>query len=112
FGNAAPSVLAAMLPEQVRARFNGPYRGQRPSISLWMIALGLSRPSGEFGVRSYSTAILPDWVKKLADLKHAGSLLREDPGGRMVPYGFVAYDQIDSGLNQNGPYLVSMVGVD
>ena len=30
----------------------------------------------------------------------------------MVPYGFVAYDQIDSGLNQNGPYLVSMVGVD
>jgi hypothetical protein len=77
-----------------------------------MIALGLSRPSGEFGVRSYSTAILPDWVKKLADLKHAGSLLREDPGGRMVPYGFVAYDQIDSGLNQNGPYLVSMVGVD
>jgi all-trans-retinol 13,14-reductase len=112
FGNAAPSVLAAMLPEQVRARFNGPYRGQRPSISLWMIALGLSRPSGEFGVRSYSTAILPDWVKKLADLKDAGSLLREDPGGRMAPYGFVAYDQIDSGLNQNGPYLVSMVGVD
>lgn len=30
----------------------------------------------------------------------------------MVPYGFVAYDQIDSGLNQNGPYLVSMFGVD
>jgi phytoene dehydrogenase-like protein len=30
----------------------------------------------------------------------------------MVPYSFVAYDQIDSGLNQNGPYLVSIVGVD
>src|SRR5215468_1048092 len=30
----------------------------------------------------------------------------------MPPYGFVAYDQIDSGLNQNAPYLVSMVGVD
>ena len=31
---------------------------------------------------------------------------------RMPPYGFVAYDQIDSGLNQNGPFLVSIVGVD
>jgi all-trans-retinol 13,14-reductase len=112
FGNAAPSVLAAMLPEQARARFNNRYRDQRPSISLWMIALGLNRPSREFGVRSYSTAILPGWVEKLADLREAGTLLREDPGTRMVPYGFVAYDQIDSGLNQNGPYLVSMVGVD
>ena len=112
FGNAAPSMLAAMLPERVRPRFNAPYRDQRPSISLWTIALGLSRPSGEFGVRRYSTAILPGWMKKLADLRHAGTLLRDDPGIRMVPYGFVAYDQIDSGLNQNGPYLVSMVGVD
>jgi all-trans-retinol 13,14-reductase len=38
--------------------------------------------------------------------------LGQDPGPRMVPYSFVAYDQIDSGLNQNGPYLVSIVGVD
>ena len=30
----------------------------------------------------------------------------------MVPYGVAAYDQIDSGLNQNAPYLVSIVGVD
>jgi phytoene dehydrogenase-like protein len=112
FGNAAPSVLAAMLPERVRPIFNAPYRDKRPSISLWTIALGLSQPSREFGVRRYSMTILPDWVKQLADLKDAGTLLREDPGMQMVPYGFVAYDQIDSGLNRNGPYLVSMVGVD
>jgi all-trans-retinol 13,14-reductase len=112
FGNAAPTVLAAMLPEWIRPRFNAPYRDQRPSISLWTIALGLSRPSHEFGVRRYSTAILPDWVKALADLRDAAMLLGENPGTRMVPYGFVAYDQIDSGLNQNSLYLVSMVGVD
>ena len=112
FGNAAPSVLAAMLPERVRPRFNAPYRDQRALISLWTIALGLSRPSHEFGVLRYSTAILPDWVKALADLRDAAMLFGENPGTRMVPYGFVAYDQIDSGLNQNSPYLVSMVGVD
>ena len=112
FGNAAPIVLAAMLPEQVRPRFNAPYRDRRPSISLWTISLGLSCPSREFGVRRYSTAILPGWVTALADVRQAGTFLREDPGTRMPPYGLVAYDQIDSGLNQKGPYLVSMVGVD
>jgi all-trans-retinol 13,14-reductase len=112
FGNAAPTVLAAMLPEQVRPKFNAPYRDRRPSISLWTISLGLSRRSREFGVRRYSTAILPAWVTALADVREAGTFLREDPGTRMVPYGFVAYDRIDSGLNQNGPYLVSIVGVD
>ena len=112
FGNAAPTVLAAMLPEPVRQAFNRPYRDQRLSISLWTISLGLSHPSREFGVRRYSTAILPDWVTALRHLGEGGTFLRENPGTRMVPYSFVAYDQIDSGLNQNGPYLASMVGVD
>jgi all-trans-retinol 13,14-reductase len=112
FGNAAPTVLAAMLPPQARSRFNAPYRDRRPSISLWTISLGLSRPSREFGVRRYSTAILPAWVTALRHVREGGTLLREDPATRVPPYGFVAYDQIDSGLNQNGPYLVSVVGVD
>jgi all-trans-retinol 13,14-reductase len=112
FGNAAPTALAAMLPEQVRPMFNAPYRNRRPSISLWTISLGLSHPSREFGVRRYSTAILPDWMTALRHVREGGTFLREDPGARMPPYSFVAYDQIDSGLNRNGPYLVSMVGVD
>ena len=69
-------------------------------------------PSREFGVRRYSTAILPDWMRRSRHSRQAGTFLREDPGIRMPPYGFVAYDQIDSGLNRNGPYLVSIVGVD
>ena len=112
FGNAAPTVLAAMLPEQLRPRFSALYRDRRPSISLWTISLGLSRPSHAFGVRHYSTTILPDWMTALGQFREAGTLLREDPGKRTPPYGFVAYDQIDSGLNQSGPFLVSMVGVD
>jgi all-trans-retinol 13,14-reductase len=112
FGNAAPNVLAELLPERMRSKFNEPYRQRSPSISLWTISLGLSRPSGEFGVRRYSTAILPDWVMTLKHLREGATFLREGPGERMVPYSFVAYDQIDSGLNQHGPYLVSIVGVD
>jgi all-trans-retinol 13,14-reductase len=112
FGNAAPNVLAAMLPEEMHNRFMAPYRDRRPSISLWTISLGLSRRSHDFGVRHYSVTVLPAWMTALTDYCQAGAFLGEDPGPRMAPYGFVAYDQIDSGLNEGGPYLASIVGID
>ncbi|HEV2157956.1 NAD(P)/FAD-dependent oxidoreductase [Bradyrhizobium sp.] len=111
-GNAAPSVLASMLPQDKRAAFLSRYEGRRPSISLWSVAIGLSRPSREFGVRHYSTSVLPGWLTHLSGLREAGAMPGEDSPARLPPYGFVAYDQIDSGLNEQGPYLGALVGVD
>ncbi len=112
FGNAAPGVLAAMLPEGKRDPFLKTYQGRRPSISLWTMALGLQRPSREFGVTHYSTSVLPAWVDALARMKEASGILGEDQPARLTPFGFVAYDQIDSGLNSGGPYLASLAGAD
>ncbi|WP_441232392.1 phytoene desaturase family protein [Bradyrhizobium sp. 1200_D9_N1_1] len=111
-GNAAPSVLASMLPQDKRAAFLSRYEDRQPSISLWSIAIGLSRPSDDFGVRHYSTSVLPGWLTKLSGFREAGALLGEDPPARLPPYGFVAYDQIDTGLNERPPYLGALVGVD
>jgi all-trans-retinol 13,14-reductase len=112
FGNAAPAVLATMLPEPKQASFMSRYRDRRLSISLWSIAIGLDRHSGEFGVRHYSTSMLPSWLDSLAGLRGATGLLGETSPARLPPYGFVAYDQIDSGLNARGPYLCAIVGLD
>ena len=68
FGNAAPAVLAMMLPDDIRATFMARYAGRRPSISLWTISLGLKRHSRDFGVRHYSTSILPAWLTTLAGI--------------------------------------------
>jgi all-trans-retinol 13,14-reductase len=112
FGNAAPTVLAAMLPDDKRATFLSRYQGRRPSISLWTMSLGLSRHSHDFGVRHYSTSVLPSWLTTLSGFRDAAAVLGEDSPGRITPYGFVAYDQIDSGLNADGPYLAALVGLD
>jgi all-trans-retinol 13,14-reductase len=112
FGNAAPQVLAGMLPAAQREAFLAPYQARRPSISLWTMALGLGRPSREFGVARYSTSILPDWLDSLSRLKEAATVLGDDQASRLPPFGFVAYDQIDSGLNRDGPYLASLAGID
>jgi len=112
FGNAAPTVLAAMLPDAKRALFMTRYNNRRLSLSLWTISLGLSRRSQEFGVKRYSTAILPPWLTAISRYREAAAILGENPAARMPPYIFVGYDQIASGLNQNGPFLASLVGVD
>jgi all-trans-retinol 13,14-reductase len=112
FGNAAPRRLADMLPETRRAAFLAPYADRRPSISLWTLSLGLSRPPSELGVRSYSTFMLPPWVRTLGALREAGHVLGEEDGTRLPPYVFVDYSRIDSGLNPAGPYLGSLCGTD
>ena len=72
FGNAAPHRLAEMLPDASREAFLAPYAGRRVSISLWTIAIGLSRPPREFGVERYSTFILPAWMKTFGEYPGGG----------------------------------------
>ena len=112
FGNAAPAVLAAMLLETKRSAFMERYKDRRLSLSLWTISLGLNRRSREFGVKRYSTAVLPGWLTVLSRYREAAAILGEDSATRITPYGFVAYDQIGSGLNEGGPFLASLVGLD
>jgi phytoene dehydrogenase-like protein len=111
-GNAAPQVLASMLPEQQRAAFLAPYAGRGLSISLWTLALGLNRPARDFGVSSYSTFIIPDWMQRLSQMQEMAAMLGDDPGTRMPLYVFVDFHQIDTGLNEGPPYLVTFCSSD
>ena len=112
FGNAAPSVLADALPAEARPAFAARYQGRRPSTSLFSIALGLSRPPGELGFTHYSTVLIPEWIDALSDYARCAELLADPPGTRMPVLGLVDYGAVDSGLNPDGPHLVSVVGVD
>jgi len=112
FGNAAPSVLAAMLPDEKRATFMARYQGRRPSISLWTMSLGLKAHSRDLGIRHYSTSVLPSWLTTLSGFRDAAAVLGEDTESKIPPYSFVAYVQIDSGLNADGPYLAALAGLD
>jgi phytoene dehydrogenase-like protein len=111
-GNAAPQVLAAMLPEQNRRVFLAPYGAYRLSTSLWTVSLGLNRPARDFGVGSYSTFIIPEWMQRLSEFREMAAIMGEEPGARMPMYVFVDFHQIDSGLNEGPPYLVSFCSTD
>jgi all-trans-retinol 13,14-reductase len=112
FGNAAPHALAEMLPPDERASFLAAYSDRSLSTSLWTIAVGLDRPPRELGVRSWSTAVFPDWLQSLAELPRSVPLLAEAPAGRLPYFIFVDYSHVDTGLTPSAPFLGTICGLD
>ncbi|MES2752592.1 MAG: FAD-dependent oxidoreductase [Pseudomonadota bacterium] len=110
-GNAAPETLAALLPDESGKKLLAAYASRQPSISLFALTLGLSRPPREFGISSYSTQLLPDWMTSLNDYARATALMADEPGSRMPPLAIVDYAAIDSGV-PTPPYALSVVGPD
>jgi len=112
FGNAAPHVLADMLPADVRDRFIAPFNDRPLSTSLFVISLGMRRRPAEFGVRSYSTFLYPDWMTSFREMRECAGLLGAAPGRRLPELVLVDYSVVDSGLNTAPPYLCSLTGID
>jgi phytoene dehydrogenase-like protein len=110
-GNAAPATLAALMPETQAQRLTASYATRAPSLSLFALTLGLSRPPQEFGVTSYSTQLLPGWMSTLSSYAEAKTLMGDEPGDRMPPVAIANYTAIDSGV-PSPPYVLSIVGPD
>jgi phytoene dehydrogenase-like protein len=109
--NAAPSTLASLMPSAAAAKLTKNYARQTPSISLFALTLGLSKPPREFGLSSYSTQLLPRGMKRLADYARGAALMAGEPGEEMPPMSIVDYAAIDSGVPAP-PYVLSVCGPD
>jgi len=109
--NAAPATLASLMPDGAAQKLTNAYARQKPSISLFALTLGLAKPPREFGVSSYSTQLLPDWMTRLSDYSAAKQLLADEPNSRMPPLAVIDYGAIDSGIPAP-PHVLSVVGPD
>ncbi len=109
--NAAPAAIAPLLPQAAGERLTESYAQRTPSISLFALTLGLSKPPREFGLSAYSTQILPRDMKRLSDFSKGAALMADEPGSRMPPLSIVDYSAIDSGVP--GPsHVLSIFGPD
>ncbi len=109
--NAAPEILASLLPADAARKLNDSYAGRRPSVSLFALTLGLAKPPREFGIAGYSTQLLPPWMTRLDDYAQAAGLMADEPAGRMPPFAIVDYAAIDSGVPAP-PHVLSIFGPD
>ncbi len=109
--NAAPETLSELLGGNAGKALIASYDNQSPSISLFALTLGLSKPPRELGFSSYSTQVLPPWLKRLADFSRGTTLMKDEPGDRMPPLSIVDYAAIKSGVPAP-PYVLSIFGPD
>lgn len=112
FGNAAPHVLADMLPTIRRQGFVDAFSDRALSTSLFVVSLGMQRRPAELGVRSYSTFMYPGWMTTFREVRECAPMLGAAPGGRLPAFVLVDYSSIDTGLNSSPPYLCSLTGID
>jgi phytoene dehydrogenase-like protein len=110
--NCAPSVLTAMLSEPVRGKFQEAYGSLALSTSLFSAHFGVRELPCKFGLKDFSTIVLPDWMTALADTARCSALLAENPAQRLPAFGIANYGALDAGLSESGPTLVSAVGTD
>jgi phytoene dehydrogenase-like protein len=109
--NAAPETLAELLPATSAQTLIDGTRDQSPSISLFALTLGLSKPPRELGFKAYSTQLLPPWLARLDDFHRGTTLMKDEPGERMPPLSVVDYGAIDSGV-PSPPHVLSIFGPD
>ena len=64
-----------------------------------------------FGIKVYSTQLLPPDMKRLADYAQGARLMADEPGERMPPMSVVDYAAVDSGVPAP-PYVLSVLGPD
>jgi len=109
--NAAPEILASLLPDNAARKLHDGFAHLKPSVSLFALTLGLARPPREFGVNGYSTQLLPPWMMRLGDYSQGAALMAAEPAERMPPLAIVDYAAIDSGVPAP-PYVLSIFGPD
>ncbi|MGZ5874199.1 MAG: phytoene desaturase family protein [Bradyrhizobium sp.] len=109
--NAAPAAIAPLMPQAAAEKLTESYARQKPSISLFALTLGLSKPPRQFGVSAYSTQLLPHGMNRLSDYAKGVALMADEPGERMPPMSIVDYAAIDSGVPAP-PYVLSILGPD
>jgi phytoene dehydrogenase-like protein len=107
-GNAAPSVMAQALPAPSRERFVAAIADRKPSTSVFSATVGLSRAPAEFGLTSYATVILPDWLKTFGDYARGRDAVARDA---LPALSMINYSAIDSGLG-GPPYPIAITGLD
>lgn len=71
----------------------------------------MAKPPREFGIKVYSTQLLPPDMRQLSDYARGATLMAQEPGEHMPPMSIVDYAAIDSGVPAP-PYVLSVLGPD
>ncbi|MFY9629368.1 MAG: NAD(P)/FAD-dependent oxidoreductase [Methylocystis sp.] len=110
--NCAPNVAEELLPQRQRETMSAEF-GQRPlSTSLFCVNFGLKAKPETVGLKDYSSIVLPESMTRFAQYGDGAQAMSADPSGSLPLYSIANFTAVDSGLWDEPPILLSVLGLD
>lgn len=110
--NCGPNVATDLLPDEARGAMREAFGGRALSTSLFCAHFGLSAKPETVGLTNYSSIVLPREMRAFDDYGAGAGLLGDAPKGPLPAYGIANFSAIDSGLWEETPILLSVLGLD
>ena len=110
--NCAPSVAAEMMDAPARAKMDEVFGERRLSTSLYSANFGLSAKPTTVGLTDFSTVVLPSDMQRFDQYGDGAGAMAEDPKGALPLHAIANFTAVDSGLWDEPPILVSVLGLD
>ncbi|WP_036288612.1 NAD(P)/FAD-dependent oxidoreductase [Methylocystis sp. ATCC 49242] len=110
--NCAPSVAAAMMDAPARAKMEEAFGARRLSTSLFSANFGLSAKPSTVGLKDFSTIVMPDGMQRFDQYGDGASAMADVPKGELPLHTIANFTAVDSGLWDEPPILLSVLGLD
>ncbi|MGC1861875.1 MAG: FAD-dependent oxidoreductase [Methylocystis sp.] len=110
--NCAPSVAADLLPAAGRALMEEEFGARPLSTSLFCANFGLAQKPATVGLKDFNAIVLPESMTRFSQYGDGAGAMAADPAGALPLYSIANFTAVDSGLWDEPPVLVSVLGLD
>jgi phytoene dehydrogenase-like protein len=110
--NCAPTVAAAMMDAPAQAKMEAAFGSRRLSTSLFSANFGLKAPPASVGLTEFSTVVLPPDMQRFDQYGDGATAMADAPGATLPLHTIANFTAVDSGLWDEPPILLSVLGLD
>jgi phytoene dehydrogenase-like protein len=110
--NCAPSVAAAMMAAPARAKMEEAFGGRPLSTSLFSANFGLSDKPATVGLTNFLSIALPSTMGRFDQYGDGATAMADMPTGELPLHAVSNFTAVDSGLWDEPPILLSVLGLD
>jgi all-trans-retinol 13,14-reductase len=110
--NCAPTVAAAMMDAPAQAKMEAAFGSRRLSTSLFSANFGLKAPPASVGLKEFSTVVLPPDMQRFDQYGDGATAMADAPGATLPLHTIANFTAVDSGLWDEPPILLSVLGLD
>jgi phytoene dehydrogenase-like protein len=101
-----------MMDAPAQAKMEAAFGSRRLSTSLFSANFGLKAPPASVGLTEFSTVVLPPDMQRFDQYGDGATAMADAPGATLPLHTIANFTAVDSGLWDEPPILLSVLGLD